>query len=47
MITQLGLIPLAIILGAIGGLIVIEPDISAAVTVSSWAVCCSSWQVAN
>jgi len=31
--TQLGLIPLAIILGAIGGLIVIEPDISAAVTV--------------
>jgi cell division protein FtsW len=31
--TQLGLIPLAIILGVIGGLIVIEPDISAAVTV--------------
>lgn len=31
--TQLGLIPLAIILGGIAGLIVIEPDISAAVTV--------------
>jgi cell division protein FtsW len=31
--TQLGLIPLAIILGVIAGLIVIEPDISAAVTV--------------
>jgi len=30
---QLGLIPLAVILGAIGGLIVVQPDLSAAITI--------------
>ena len=41
---SLGLIPLGVILGVVGGLIYQQPDLSAAATVLCWAACFSSLQ---